>query len=104
MDIKLALQWYVPDNWYGSNKRIALVPSKGEFFANKTQANKYLSALKKYVKENCSLPKGVKPLVLCDSPSSGCFDTYRYCSMGPSWSCSEYTIEIKDIEKYIKTK
>jgi hypothetical protein len=48
----LAFSWYVPDNWYGTNKRVVLVNEDGSGFKNTSDANRYRGLFMKYVYEN----------------------------------------------------
>jgi hypothetical protein len=90
----LAIEWYIPDNWYGSNRRVILTPTKEIGFKTSSESRSYISLLKKYVKDRFEV-KGTpvfKTIEKCP--------TYIYCGAGPSYGCTNSYITIEDLEKF----
>jgi hypothetical protein len=89
----IALETHTDDGWYGRNHRYIYSGPEGLGFNNKTEANKYKSKLKKFVKGKLSsrtkINGDVRVGFLCNFP------TYIYCSFGPSYSCTN--IEVKSL-------
>ncbi len=95
----LAIRWYVPDNWYGQNMRVILNGISGTGFKNKTEAKKYVSKLKKFIKSTNQNYTG-GGVVEVDKLEN--LETYRYCAFGPSWSCSNHIIDTEEFLEYLK--
>lgn len=93
--IKIASQWYVPDNWYGNNYRVIL----SQEFKNKTEAKKYCGLLCKYVKEKYKQKLKVDDVLFSEN-----FIDYVYCSMGPSLYYNTYSVTIEELEKFKNKK
>lgn len=84
--VKIALQWYVPDNWYGNNYRVIL----SQEFKNKTEAKKYCGLLCKYAKEKYKQKLKVDDVLFSEN-----FIDHLYYNT--------YSVTIKKLEK-IKNK
>ena len=92
--IVVALETYTDDGWYGKHRRYFYAGPEGLGFKNKTEAGKFKSKLKKYVKERIKYlnKTEINGDVKVDYLNN--FSTYKYCGAGPSYSCSN--IEIKN--------
>ena len=90
----LVIEWYVSDNWYGSNKRVILTLTKETGFKTSSESRPYVSLLKKYVNENFGVKRTpvFKTIDACP--------TYIYCGAGPSYSCTNIFVTVEDLEKF----
>lgn len=88
----LSIQWHIPDNWYGSNRRVVLHQEGG--FKTKGEAKKLAKRLKRYAKEvygfNCKKEVTFSKFWECE--------TYIYCGNGPSWACTNYFVTPQMLE------
>jgi len=99
--LTVSIEWYVPDNWYGSRYRVVLVPDETLSFANISDAKKYAAKLSKWVNNKYIKNNGLKPVKTADVEIKSYRDlpTYIYMSMGPSYSCRNINITISELEK-----
>lgn len=96
----LVVQWYVADDWYGKRYRVILSIDDEQDFRTKTDAKKYTSLIKKYVRNLYSFPnKKEKITVMVKSREEDDLRDYVYCGNGPSLSYTHYNISIKDLEE-----
>jgi hypothetical protein len=93
----LAIEWHVKDNWYGQNYRMVLSKSETEEFKNAKEAKPYRSLLAKYINDKHRLKLTAKRATFGKLLS---FQTYIYCSMGPSYSCSNSYITVAELEAW----
>jgi len=103
-DIRIAIQWHIRDEWYGTNKRYILDYA----FTTKKAAKVFEKALKQYVYEGHitsynSLKKSSFKTI-CDTRDSESLKTYKYSSLGPGWSCDERVVSVEEIEEFAKRK
>jgi hypothetical protein len=85
----IAIHTYQDDGWYGKRRRYYYEGPDGLGFKNKTEAKKYESKLKKYIK---SILKSKEEL---NGTEIGEFDnmiTYKYMGAGPSLSIANIKI------------
>ena len=95
----LAFTWHIPDNWYGTNKRVVLSAFEGSGFSGMKEAKQYKTALVKYIKAKF---QNVKPSgKLLKFGEVGGFPTYIYCGAGPSYACDNYYVTVQDLERFI---
>jgi hypothetical protein len=100
MKVVVALEIQIDNGWYGENHRYFYSGPNENGFKNKTEASKYKSKLKRYVKDQ--IYRNRYKLKWMSDTSLGVleeFPTYGYCCSGPSYSCTN--IEVKDLETYI---
>ena len=99
--LTVSIEWYVPDDWYGSRYRVVLVPDETLSFADVSDAKKYAAKLSKWVNNKYIKNNGLKPVKTADAVIKpyGELPTYIYMSMGPSYSCRNINITISDLEK-----
>lgn len=90
----LQLTWYIPDDWYGTNKRIILIPEEGRGFVNAKEAKPYMSLFRTFVKQKYSQKEKPGMTTFSSCP------TYRYCSAGPSYTCTNVIITIAKLEAF----
>jgi len=93
----LAIEWHVKDNWYGQNYRMVLSKSETEEFKNAKEAKPYRSLLAKYINDKRRLKLTAKRATFGKLLS---FQTYIYCSMGPSYACTNLHITVAEIEQW----
>lgn len=90
----LSLEWHVQDNWYGQNYRMVLLKSDIEGFKNAREAKRFRALLVQYTNVKKTIKLNAKRV---------CFGlyadlkTYHYCSMGPSWSCTNIEITVDEL-------
>jgi hypothetical protein len=89
----IALETYTDDGWYGRRSRYIYSGPEGLGFKNKTEANKYKSKLKKFVKGRLTSKTEIIGDVKVDLLDN--FSTYIYCGSGPSYACTN--IEVKSL-------
>lgn len=95
--IVLVASYGVDDGWYGENFRIILSKTDKACFTTKTEAKKYASALKKYVKVHHTTEK---PRMSCNELDS--YVEYTYCANGPSLSYYHINVAVKDLVPFMK--
>lgn len=93
----LAIEWYVADNWYGNNYRMVLNKSENEEFKNAKEAKPYRALLAKYINEKRN-QKVTAARAKFGKLSN--FKTYQYCSMGPSYSCTNSYVTVAQLEEW----
>jgi hypothetical protein len=100
----VAFMVYFDDSWYGSHYRYYYAGPEDTGFKNKTEAKKYASALKKYVKSRIKTSFGNKASIShIDIGDINTMETYRYFGAGPSWSCKNYEVSVNDITSILTT-
>lgn len=94
--IVLVLEYYKDDGWYGKRYRIVLQPEKDKFFTTKTEAKKYTSLVKKFIKRE-------KPYI---GEFNGAYQAeldslidYQYRGAFPSLHYDRTTLELDKINK-----
>ena len=90
----ITLETYTEDGWYGTLKRYIYSGPEGLGFKNRTEAGKYKSKLKKFVKTKISSRTNINGDIKVGLLES--FPTYIYCGAGPSYSCNN--IEVKEFD------
>lgn len=91
--ITAAIRWYEADGWYGKNYRLYL-----EGFEKKADAQKVIPMMKKFAQKFHSAPKSFTTEIgLLEN-----METYRYVSLGPSWSCSNIKVNYEKFQQLIK--
>jgi len=98
-NLVLSIQWYVKDEWYGNNYRLVLNGLSEDGFKTKSDAKKYSSYIKKYLKHKENIKNGI--IDICEYSN---LETYRYCSMGPSWSCTNIHIKSTEFLEFIENQ
>lgn len=87
----IAILTYQEDGWYGTRRRYYYEGPDGLGFKNKTEAKKYESKFKKYIKsiikERGEQLNGIEIGELKDMV------TYKYCGAGPSLSITNIKVE-----------
>lgn len=97
----LTFTWHVENGWYGDNYRVVLLKEDSPMcFENAKEAKQYRSKLVRYIKANHSKATDVtgKRMVFGNYAE---FETYHYCSMGPSYSCTNIHITVEELEAFI---
>jgi hypothetical protein len=90
----LAATWYTPDNWYGSNDRVILLPEEGQGFSTAKEAKQYRGLLATYIKQKFGKKLKAEPTTIDKCP------TYIYCGAGPSYSCTNHFITVAGLEAF----
>ena len=90
----LAIEWYIPDGWYGSRKRVILTPSGESGFLNSKESKPFVSLFKKYVNDKFGVKETPEFKTISECP------TYIYCGAGPSYSCSNIYITSSDLQAF----
>jgi hypothetical protein len=107
----LTLEWYIPDNWYGTRKRLVLSLDGENGFKNASEANRYRSLFIKYINSRFKKP----PVKRNDGKEHrekfkgeqtevghfGSFATYIYCGAGPSYSCDNILITVSTLQEWL---
>lgn len=107
----LTLEWYIPDNWYGTRKRLVLSLDEENGFKNASEANRQRSLFIKYINSRFKKPpvkrgdgrehhekfKGEQTKV----GHLGNFATYIYCGAGPSYSCDNILITVATLQEWL---
>ena len=95
----LSITWHVSDNRYGQNYRVVLVPDETLSFASDADAKRFAAKLAKYVTHGYLKPIKYKAAKGADAEIANYGDlaTYRYCSMGPSWSCQNFIVTVNEL-------
>lgn len=96
----LAIEWHVPDNWYGKNYRYVLSKSETEEFKNAKEAKAYRTTLVKLINHRHSLKLTIKRATFGKLST---YSTYRYCSAGPSYACQNIPITVLELEAWKHT-
>ena len=99
-NLVIALRWHEADPTpprYGENYRMIFRGFDGKGFKTKGLAKKDLSMLKKFTK---SIKNAKTFAVEIDEYDN--LETYKYVSMGPSWSCSNYEIDVERFQEFIE--
>ena len=108
--IVLTLEWYIPDDWYGTNKRLVLSLDGENGFKNASEANRYRSLFikcinrrfKKLVKRNDGTSHKEKfKSTETKTGSLSSFPTYIYCGAGPSYSCNNILITVSTLQEWL---
>ena len=101
-NILIALEFYIPDNWYGTRKRF----TSANKFRTKSEAKVALSALRKIAASK--MDHKLKPMTKIGKSEDHKFLTYLYHSMGPGYYCSDISISneelLKNAHKYSPAK
>lgn len=104
--LTLSINWYVPDNWYGSNCRLILVPDNNlTGFETEKDAKKLAGKLAKYVTK--TYLKKLKKSATAKDAKIEIFEnlpTYKYYSLGPSWSCTNIFITVSQLLEKLNIK
>jgi|LakMenEpi03Aug12_release.lakeMendotaPanAssembly.Ray.scaffolds.fasta_scaffold241832_3 hypothetical protein len=102
-NVKLVVSFihYEDDGWYGKRIRYYLAGPEDNGFTNKSEARKYASKLKKFIKKNLCKVITNNPII-GDINNQEEMPTYKYCGAGPSWSCVNYEVKMQDILSDIK--
>jgi len=90
----LAITWYIPDNWYGTNQRVILTADENAGFETAKEAKAFNSQLRAYVKQKYSISQKPAFTTVEKCP------TYIYCSAGPSYSCTNIFVTPADLEAF----
>ncbi len=90
----LAIEWYIPDGWYGKRRRVVLTSTEDAGFRTASEAKSHAARLKHFAKDKY----GVKESPLFKT-IEGC-PTYIYCGAGPSYSCTNIYITIADLDLF----
>ena len=93
--LAITLRTYTNDGWYGKRYRYYYLGPDGNGFKNKTEANKFKSKLKKYVKEHIKFRTNCEIDGDCEVNILENFITYKYMGAGPSYSCTN--VEVKSL-------
>lgn len=102
----LAIQWHVRDDWYGKNYRIIFKGFDDNGFRTKTEAKKHLSMLKKFAffKYGNSDIEFSKKYNIIEIDEYKNLETYRYYSMGPSWSCTNISVDVNEFKEFVESE
>jgi hypothetical protein len=92
-NLVISLKTYTNDGWYGLSNRYYYAGVDGNGFKNKTEANKFKSKLKKYIKNKIKYNSKIEIDGGFEVGILENFCTYRYMGAGPSYSCTN--IEVK---------
>jgi hypothetical protein len=90
----LAITWYIPDNWYGTRKRVILSADETTGFATAKEAKAFNSQLRTYVKQKYGISQKPEFKTVSECPD------YIYCGAGPSYSCTNIFITPADLEAF----
>lgn len=110
--IVLTLEWYIPDDWYGTRKRVVISLDEENGFKNASEANKHRSLFIKFLNDKFTKPsikrndgklhkekfKGSDTKV----GKHGEFPTYIYCGAGPSYSCDNIYYTLAQLEEWLQ--
>jgi len=109
--IVLTLEWYIPDGWYGTRKRLVLSLDEENGFKNASEANRQRSLFIKYINDRFKKP----PVKRADGKETrekfkgeetkagalGNFPTYIYCGAGPSYSCDNIHVTVSKLQEWL---
>lgn len=109
--IVLTLEWYIPDGWYGTRKRLVLSLDEENGFKNASEANRQRSLFIKYINDRFKKP----PVKRADDKETrekfkgeeakagalGNFPTYIYCGAGPSYSCTNIYVTVSKLQEWL---
>jgi hypothetical protein len=90
----LAAEWYVPDGWYGSNRRVVLIQGEGQGFNTVKEAMAYKSLLKLFLKKQYNQKLNPDFATMANCP------TYKYYGSGPSYSCTNIIVTVNELEEF----
>ena len=105
--IVLTLEWYIPDNWYGTRRRVVLSLDGSTGFKNVSEANSHRSLFVKYINATYSKPRegGKVEKFKGSETKAGALDsfpTYIYCGAGPSYSCTNISITVDTLQEWFR--
>ena len=94
----LAIEFYIENGWYGDRYRFIFSGMDGEGFKTKSEAGKYSSMLKKYLKNrNKDYVNGQVSAAELEK-----YKTYIYMGAGPSYSCKNLNVNVEEFSKFIE--
>ena len=95
----LSHTWHIPDNWYGSNKRVILEKAKGVSFDSAKEAKQYKPLLVRYIKAKYETATEIKNSTVKYGKA---FELTTYIhTIGPSYSCTNILITVEELEAFI---
>ena len=93
----LAAGWSEDDGWYGKNYRLILSASETDGFKNAKEAKKLKGEFARYATARSRQKIAAKQISFNKLSS---YQTYIYCSMGPSYSCAHYHITVNELNEW----
>jgi len=97
-NLVLAFGWSVDDGWYGKNYRAILEVEPGKGFDKAEDIKPYKKAFVALITKNHGRNiKGKVTASRFEIKQKSSYPTYIYCSMGPSYSCSNLEYKISDL-------
>jgi len=96
-NLVISLKTYTNDGWYGLSNRYYYAGVDGNGFKNKTEANKFKSKLKKYIKNKIKYSSKTEINGDFEVNILENFCTYIYVGAGPSYSCPNVEVKHSDL-------
>lgn len=96
-DLILVFEWYVDDGWYGKRYRYALSKEKGIGFSKQSEAKEYKKDFLNFLKYYYNNDMGKITASKFKIGERSSYETYRYCSFGPSYSCTQYDVTVQEL-------